>query len=445
MIRMNDTASFMGFDVYMTCYILQIPLKHWFSAEQKIREEWKETAYHTLIRQLGRQKYISRPTVKRWFGLNGSRAVYPKREHVLKMGLMLGWSQQQLQECLLQGLCEPGIIINDYSEMLYLYCAANHLSLEKCEDMIHAFELEARATIEMEQKSHTDLLWKMYQINKEKTPACFLAWMVEHAALFKGYSLQGLRTFLKYREMIVSYVQMDMQEQLEEALRETNFYEWSRQQGYTQPDYDRGVLQYLKNKKRQKQPGISQEELETIQRLHQQAYSKMDKSTTMLRELYAPILHSEKEKGRSIAFHKGKDSFSSNFHFMTDDYVSKLLTVAQQKERLFYFSAMQTQTKGKEWEQLCKNQKQRCRIVQREDILPMVQYVAARQYMDLEQLGEETDICARQMFEKMAQEALKQCDMAPLNRSYRLDNLLLSCYDTPEISYMAEVLEIIML
>ncbi len=37
----------------------------------------------------------------------------------------------------------------------------------------------------------------------------------------------------------------------------------------------------------------------------------------------------------------------------------------------------------------------------------MVQYIAARQYMDLEQLGEETDICARQMFEKMAQEALK--------------------------------------
>jgi len=92
-----------------------------------------------------------------------------------------------------------------------------------------------------------------------------------------------------------------------------------------------------------------------------------------------------------------------------------------------------------------KSQKQRCRLVQRSDILPMVQYVAARHYMEMQKTEEEySSADARQLFVNMAAEVLKRCDMAPLDKHYRLDHILLSCFETGEVSYMSELLEIVM-
>lgn len=164
----------------------------------------------------------------------------------------------------------------------------------------------------------------------------------------------------------------------------------------------------------------------------------------MLRELYAAILipQEERDSGRSIVFQKQLKNMPSEFHFMTDDYVSKLLTVSKQKECLFRLSSEYAKTRDKKWSIKIKSQKQRCRQVQRSDILPMIQWVAVHRYLEEneKQDGEYDQQEAKEMFEQMAEEALQKCDMAPLNPRYRLDFVLLSCFGDTEMSYLSEIL-----
>ena len=285
--------------------------------------------------------------------------------------------------------------------------------------MLQIFEQEASEDTELKQKSHTSQLWNMYRVQKDKEPADFLEWMLEHASMFKGYGKMGLKVFHEYREKIVYYANKEVHERLVRALEQTDFKEWSAEHGYKTPDYDRGVVQYLKNKKRRKDPGIDQNSLRSIQRDHLLYYSKMEKNLVMLRELYAAILipQEERDSGRSIVFQKQLKNMPSEFHFMTDDYVSKLLTVSKQKECLFRLSSEYAKTRDKKWSIKIKSQKQRCR--------------QDREYDQQE---------AKEMFEQMAEEALQKCDMAPLNPRYRLDFVLLSCFGDTEMSYLSEIL-----
>ena len=113
--------------------------------------------------------------------------------------------------------------------------------------------------------------------------------------------------------------------------------------------------------------------------------------------------------------------------------------------KLFRISVQQAKSGDAKLLTMKKSQKQRCRLVQRSDILPMVQYVAARHYMEMQKTEEEySSTDARQLFVNMAAEVLKRCDMAPLDKHYRLDHILLSCFETGEVSYMSELLEIVM-
>ena len=99
-------------------------------------------------------------------------------------------------------------------------------------------------------------------------------------------------------------------------------------------------------------------------------------------------------------------------------------------------------TRDKKWSIKIKSQKQRCRQVQRSDILPMIQWVAVHRYLEEnEKQDREYDQQeAKEMFEQMAEEALQKCDMAPLNPRYRLDFVLLSCFGDTEMSYLSEIL-----
>lgn len=89
------------------------------------------------------------------------------------MALALSFDEEQLQRCLRQGIQEPGIQINDYQEILCLYCAAHHLDNNKYEDMLQIFEQEASEDTELKQKSHTSQLWNMYRVQKIKNRLIF--------------------------------------------------------------------------------------------------------------------------------------------------------------------------------------------------------------------------------------------------------------------------------
>lgn len=67
----NRTDHFDGFDGYMTRKLFQISVDDWRAMETKQRNKCRENAYHQLSSKLGKTKFISRPTLRRWFGLDG--------------------------------------------------------------------------------------------------------------------------------------------------------------------------------------------------------------------------------------------------------------------------------------------------------------------------------------------------------------------------------------
>ena len=83
--------------------------------KQRLREE----AYLNFYRRVKVENVASRVTIKKWFGLNGY--VRPKREQIFKLAFALSLDEEGLQEYLIKGIRQPGIQINDYREMIYLY------------------------------------------------------------------------------------------------------------------------------------------------------------------------------------------------------------------------------------------------------------------------------------------------------------------------------------
>ncbi len=64
---------------------------------------------------------------------------------------------------------------------------------------------------------------------------------------------------------IVYYANKEVHERLVRALEQTDFKEWSAEHGYKTPDYDRGVVQYLKIK--------SDVKIRALTKIHYEAYN----------------------------------------------------------------------------------------------------------------------------------------------------------------------------
>ena len=89
--EVNSADHFDGFDGYMTRKLFQISVDDWRAMETKQRNKYREKAYHQLSSKLGKTKFISRPTLRRWFGLDGE-LVFPKRIQILDFSLLLGYT-----------------------------------------------------------------------------------------------------------------------------------------------------------------------------------------------------------------------------------------------------------------------------------------------------------------------------------------------------------------
>lgn len=88
-------------------------------------------------------------------------------------------------------------------------------------------------------------------------------------------------------------------------------------------------------------------------------------------------------------------------------------------------------------------QEQRVRNIQRADLLLLIQYIFQKKYMDrmseeeMYYSGEE----ARADFVKTANTILDSCGMRPIDPAYRMDYILLSCFDDEEVFLFAEIFE----
>jgi hypothetical protein len=155
---------------------------------------------------------------------------------------------------------------------------------------------------------------------------------------------------------------------------------------------------------------------------------------------------------------------------MTDKYVSQIVGVAQHKEKEIRLSqalgSLEKREDCPEWidrllleygiepprevkktkellRKLVKTQEQRCHIVQREDLLPLIHYVAQKKYEVTLQGQSDRYRCedAKIFFIQMADTILAECKMAPISEEYQLDYLLLSCYGKDYMYSLADVIE----
>ena len=474
----SDFGSFM-IEKYLTETEKKSDSKKAFHQKERedVQSKLREEAYGFLYNKIKNKGVAARVTIKNWFqkGMKNK----PKRIQICRLALALQLSKEELEEYFTRGIYEPGLQINDYREALLLYCLEHKLSIPDWQDMLLVFEGQVNKKTVIAQKTHTLLLWKMYHANKDKSREEFLLWMCESAEFFKGYSNVTLKCFKQYKSEVLSYIRKDAKERLLTLLEETDFWEERNREDILEEQLEEEVTRYLKNAKRRKKTfSLTPEMVEMIRELNWTAFSSKEKNRDLLAELYASAIEFSEEKrfkGRKIIYRSREDFLlPNNIYFITEKYLSQLMGIAQQKEKEIRLSQVIGSLHGKKGEEKCPqelleiltevgcepagetvaevskelkkilvHQEQRCQLVQRDDLLPLVHYVAQRRYYqriegDLEKYRQDE---AKSFFESLANAVLTECQMAPLSEEYQLDYLLLACYGKNDMYSMSDLIE----
>lgn len=465
---LNTAQNFKGFDSFL--------IEKWADKEGD-EEERRRSAYRRLYRMIRNSDVANRKTIRNWFGFETPARA--KRRQIFKLALVLHFTPEETEEYLTKGILEPGFQINDYREMLVLYALEQKLSIDVCADMISVFEAKSNRDTVLEQHTHTARLWAMYREEHEKPQEEFLLWMIENAGMFKGYSRVALKYFMQFKAEILSYVRSDAKARLFTILEETDFLLWAKEKKVLLENYFEEIPHYLKNMSERRESKILDEQTQQmVKELLWITHASKDKNVDLLTELYASAIEVKKDntiKKRHLGYRKREKFYlPENIMFMTDKYVSQLLGVAQQKEKQIrlsqtlagimdvndemlcpewvkeilqeYRSKELPKTVGeakKVLQKLLLHQTQRCHLVQREDLLPLIHYVAQQRYFQQIAGSMEKYDCeeAKQVFKELANETLKACQMTPISTRYQMDYLLLSCYGKYDMYSLSDYIE----
>ena len=94
-------------------------------------------------------------------------------------------------------------------------------------------------------------------------------------------------------------------------------------------------------------------------------------------------------------------------------------------------------------EKFLKDQSHRCLLIQRSDILPMIYYMAERDY--IKQISENMEKYSREdalnYFTQIANSTLSACNMALLNRNYLPDSFIYQCFQENELYSLSDIIE----
>ena len=269
--------------------------------------------------------------------------------------------------------------------------------------------------------------------------------MGKRASYFKGYSKNVLEHYLQIQEELKALMREEALQQLESLLQSSSFKKWC-EENHISPDQIREeevILRYLQKENRRVHSAISKEEVEDFRKMARIAYGKGVYQSDILTEIYAAAMPNGKDaKGK---YQKDRVNHIG-IRLISDKYFSDLLHIAEQKEREINLLQQFYQSSGEEQNKILdklRHQKQRCHIIEREDLLPLLHYLAQKKYtlkMDKEETGYQKDAAA-EYFEEMANTVLEACQMEPLDRHYRLDALLLSSFKEEEMFSISDLIE----
>ncbi|MCR5586007.1 MAG: hypothetical protein K6F77_00555 [Lachnospiraceae bacterium] len=392
--------------------------------------------FEELYKLVKDQNVIDKRTMKKWY--SDDTFSVPSRYQILKVCVALSLSIDEAEDFLINGIQSYSFQINDYQEFIYMYAISNSLTYDESAEMVAFFETMLTEDIQFSQSSDTFKLKEIFELHKHDSKENFLKVMIKNMPLFKGYSLSVLNTFKSLMDDIFVYIQQDSEDELKLDLQSTNFDEWKlttkRNEGETDLQY---IERYIHSASRSKKSNVPDKDtLKQISWLAHKAYAAKNKNTNLIKELYSiPPMN--------LPFDKS---------LLTDKTLSELLSIGEQKQILVSMKiGLKEAIDGideeaiKEYKKKFKSQKQRVHNIQRNDLLPMIHYIATRKY--LQQCSDEdtsyNEKAAVKFFEAYANTILDKCQMAHINKAYVMDYILISCFTKDEIYSFADAIEVL--
>lgn len=457
--RKMQSNSFMRFDVF----IIQ-RMGYVLKGDSEQTAEIRKKAYRSFLTRIPENRPASLPTIRRWFGIHDFIA--PSREQVFRIAFSLGLSVKETEEYLMHGICEPSFQINDYSEIIAMYGLENHWDYKKYENMIQEYEASLDAKQEISREANTKWLFQQFESVKRYSEEQFMHWMQENAKIFKGYSKTVQEYLHKYRSQVVEYMQGDVKKRLELLLSETGYAAWRKKRFYV-PKAKEGELvkKYIKWDKRSKKRMVPEHLGKNIVELANLAYSENGMNTRLMSELFE-VPEKQKVSWDGLPAH--------TVRVISGKHLSDLFRIPERNEiRIHIRQAIHELTERKpeepcpkhilnlihaysrstvyientgealEWlKEADKEGKRRRLIVKREDLLPMILYVAQQKYRKKGKGDSYHQTDAKKIFVDLANATMIACNMSPLDEKYLFDMILLECFQEEEMYGYEDVLEL---
>lgn len=456
--------NFQRFDAFISNYLGVI------LEETERTEEKRKEAYREFLHRIEKDKPASLPTIRRWFGIHGLKE--PSREQVIRLAFSLKLDVKTTEEFLINGIGEPSFQINDYTEMIAMYCLENHRDYAKYESLVKEYETHLEVQQEISHEANTQWLFQQFEHIKHFSEEDFMYWMWENARIFKGYSKTVQDYLNKYRDLILEHMRQDVKKRLELLLSETGYGAW-RKKKRVGGDAKEGELikKYLDRNVKSRRSEISDNLRNNILELTKLAYSEAGLNTKLLAELFSA---SDESAASEV------DLPENSVRTISGKYLSDLFNIPVRNEMMIHARQAICELEGMDSEAPCPTQvtemiaefsrtapvpenageacewlkefdsegKRRRLIVKRNDLLPMILYVAQQNYLsEVLKTGEQDEVYNREkalkMFRNLADATMIACNMAPLDEKYVFDMILLECYQQDEMYGYGDVMGLV--
>ncbi len=458
--RIIRKQSFIRFDKF----IIEKMGYEYAGSQEVSLDDIRRKALREFRRRTERKDFVTLPTMRRWFGSGDYKK--PTREQIFMICFALGLDREETAEYLTIGIGEPTFQINDYKEMIFLYGIDNKLTYEECLDMIEYFEENVDYEIFFDASHTTKQFWIQYEINTKLDRQDFLQWMLSRADWFRGYSVTIMKYLDTLKKTIIIEHKHDSEQRLEEMLKEANYFKWKCNCKELSDNERINIQLFVSECNDDEFNMISESLTHSIIELSNIVYDTKETNRILLNTIYSTV-----KKSRRIK----KNITRKSEYIMSEKYMSDLFRMPLLKVRLVNCTrALRVLRKMNRFEcvpewisRLCreiqntdydnytvinaeeiltdyvKNNHRRCILLHRNDILPMLLYVAQTQY-NRENPHEYDYLKARRLFVSIVDATMNACYMEPFNEAFELDSLLITCFQPEEMYSYSDMLDVYM-
>ena len=233
------------------------------------------------------------------------------------------------------------------------------------------------------------------------------------------------------KEEVIHEIKKDAKDYLETLLAETSFERWEQKWHMNTKNRKKTIPKYLKSIYCNKNDNLSEQMKKTIHELVEISNISTNSNTELLAELYTDLKNRTRQEN--------KRRKQGEIRLMDDKYLSDLLNVSLQKEKLMHLIVTPNLDNRDE---LIKQQKRRCLLITRQDLLPLILCLSQKRYVRRMESENYDAVKAKAEFIDFANHILNACQMAPIDENkYELDGILCGCFQKDEMYSLADTLE----